>query len=380
MKIALGKLIAGVCLAAIGTTAHAAIPAVDLFPASDSATACYRIPALLTLHDGTMLAFAEARRTSCADFGYVQVVMRRSTDAGVTWSTQQVVASDGTLQAGNPVPVEDTSDPNHPNGRLFLFYNTGNASEASVRAGSGLREQWYTTSEDGGLTWDTPVNISAQTARLSASPYNNAADWRALAMGPGHGVQTTSGRIFVAGNHSVGAAKSDYTDYVAYAFYSDDHGQSFSIVPDIAYPGSNESSAAQLGDGRVMINSRDQTGVSKARVVAITSDVNGTVFGTPHIDTTLIDPVAEGSLLSATVNSQAYLFFLNLANASSRKTLTLRASTDNGTTWTKSLLITANAAGYSDIAVINASTIGILYEQSTIKFMKVPFATLLGTP
>ncbi|MFL9947214.1 sialidase family protein [Paraburkholderia agricolaris] len=380
MKISLSKLVASICLLAASTVSHAGIPAVSLYPASDASTACYRIPALLTLHDGTMLAFAEARITSCADFGNVKIMVRRSTDHGTTWSTQQVAASYGTLQADNAVPVEDTTDPNYPNGRIFLFYNTGNASEASVRAGNGLREQWYTTSEDGGVTWDAPVNITAQTAKLSAAPYNNPADWRTLAMGPGHGLQTSSGRIFIAGNHSAGAPQSNYTDYVAYAFYSDDHGQTFNIVPDIAYPGSNESTAAQLSDGRVMMNSRDQSGASKARVVSITSDVNGNVFGTPYIDKTLIDPVAEGSLLASTVNGQPYLFFSNLANTTTRADLTLRASSDNGQTWAKSLRITGLSAGYSDIAVIDANNIGILYEQSSIKFMKVPFSTLLGTP
>jgi sialidase-1 len=380
MKRSFGHLVADACLVAASSLCQAGIPAVSLFPASDANTACYRIPALLTLHDGSMLAFAEARISSCADFGNVQIVVRRSTDQGSTWSAQQVAASYGTLQADNAVPVEDTTDPAYPNGRVFLFYNTGNASEASVRAGNGLRQQWYTTSEDGGVTWDTPVNISAQTAKLSAAPYNNPADWRALAMGPGHGLQTSSGRLVVAGNHSTGAAQSNYTDYVAYAFYSDDHGKTFEIMPDIAYPGSNESSAAQLSDGRIMMNSRNQTGVSKARVVSVTSDVNGTVFGTPYIDTTLIDPVAEGSLLASQVNGLPYLFFSNLANTTTRADLTLRASSDDGKTWAKLLLITGNAAGYSDLAVINASTIGILYEQSSIKFMKVPFSTLLGTP
>jgi sialidase-1 len=383
MKRKFSTLLASACLAGAGVgyqVCQAGIPAVSLFPASDANTACYRIPALLTLHDGTMLAFAEARISSCAYFGNVQIVMRRSTDHGATWSTQQVAASYGTLQADNAVPVEDTTDPAHPNGRVFLFYNTGNASESAVRAGNGLREQWYTTSEDGGVTWDAPVNITTQTAKLSASPYNNPADWRALAMGPGHGLQTATGRIVVAGNHSTGPAQSGYTDYVAYAFYSDDHGATFNIMPDIEWPGSNESTAAQLSDGRIMMNSRDQTGVSKARIVSVTSDVNGTVFGTPKIDTTLIDPVAEGSLLNASVSSQSWLFFSNLANTSTRADLTLRASSDDGATWGKSLLITGNAAGYSDLAVIDASTIGILYEQSSIRFMKVPFSTLLGTP
>ena len=41
------------------------------------------------------------------------------------------------LQAGNPAPVADLTDPMYPQGRLFLFYNTGNNHENEVRKGNG---------------------------------------------------------------------------------------------------------------------------------------------------------------------------------------------------------------------------------------------------
>ena len=388
-----GVLAAALLLTCSLCARAAALPSVALFPASDANTACYRIPALLRLHDGTLLAFAEARRKSCSDFGFVEIVMRRSVDGGVSWSPQQVVASFGDLQAGNPVPVEDTSDPRHPRGRVFLFYNTGSASTADVRAGRGLREQWVRHSDDGGATWDQPVNITAQTARLSAPPYEHAEDWRALAMGPGHGLQTSSGRLFIAGNHSAGAPRADDTDYVAYAFYSDDHGETFHIVPDIAYPGSNESSAAQLGDGRIMMNSRDQTGWSRARIVSVTTEAEGNVFGVPYVDRALVDPVSQGSLLAAQLDGRAYLFFINPANPLLRIGLTLRASTDDGNTWPKALLLVPGGAGYSDIALLDRRHMGVLYEQGPwiraardvdgpfnrgpIRFMPVPLSPWL---
>ena len=185
--------------------AQAAISASTPFPAADASYGCYRIPAVVTLQNGTILAFAEGRPSGCADFGNIQVVMKKSLDGGSTWSALSVVASNGTLQAGNPVPVLDTLDPAHPGGRLFLFYNTGNASESTIRnGGAGIREQWVVTSTDGGATWSTPSNITAQTAKIGAAPYNNAAGWRTLAMGPGHGVQMRSGRIVVPGNFTAG--------------------------------------------------------------------------------------------------------------------------------------------------------------------------------
>ena len=46
----------------------------------------------------------------------------------------------------------------------------------------------------------------------------------------------------------------------------------------------------------------------------------------------------------------------------SRKNLTLRASTDDGKTWSKAKLIEPDHAGYSDIAVDSKGTIYVLYE------------------
>ncbi|MQR02144.1 sialidase family protein [Glaciimonas soli] len=358
-------------------TANAqAIPSLTLFPASDATYACYRIPAMVTLKDGTLLAFAEARKTSCSDYGDVDIVMRASKDHGVTWSAQSIVVNYGTMQADNAVPVVDLTDPNYPNGRLFLFYNTGNASETSVREGNGLREQWFQTSTDDGVTWSAATNITSQTAKMASAPYNNPNGWRALAMGPGHGLQTSSGRIFVAGNYSVGAPQSNYTDYSAYGFYSDDHGVSFTIANMVPpYPGTNESTAAELSDGRVMINSRDQTGVSKARIVFTSPD--GSAFGQGVVDPTLIDPVCEGSLLNIVWNGKPYLFFSNPASTTARQNLTMRASDDNGQTWKYSLKITGNASAYSDLSQIDANTMGILYEQSGIRFMAVPISRVV---
>lgn len=51
---------------------------------------CYRIPALVRLPNGTLLAFAEGRRFTCADHDWNDIVLKRSTDGGNTWSPLQV--------------------------------------------------------------------------------------------------------------------------------------------------------------------------------------------------------------------------------------------------------------------------------------------------
>ena len=89
----------------------------------------FRIPAIVKAPNGDLLAFCEGRLNGSSDFGNIKIVLKRSSDNGKTWSPMQIVASNDSLQAGNPAPVVDRTDPEFPKGRIFLFYNTGNASE-----------------------------------------------------------------------------------------------------------------------------------------------------------------------------------------------------------------------------------------------------------
>ncbi len=110
-----------------------------LFAAGDLGYACFRIPAIVQWEPGELYAFAEGRRENCADFGDVDILMRTSVDGGTTWSAPRVIVDNGELQAGNATPILDRMDPAYPEGRLFLFYNTGTASEYDTRMGLGHR-------------------------------------------------------------------------------------------------------------------------------------------------------------------------------------------------------------------------------------------------
>jgi sialidase-1 len=100
----------------------------------------FRIPAIIGLKNGVLLAFAEGRVNSAGDFGNIDIVMKQSSDKGKTWGSIQVVAENETLQAGNLAPVVDLDDPNFPEGRIFLFYNTGNRPESEVMRGNGYKQ------------------------------------------------------------------------------------------------------------------------------------------------------------------------------------------------------------------------------------------------
>ncbi|GHB67353.1 sialidase family protein [Persicitalea jodogahamensis] len=336
---------------------------------------CYRIPAIVKAPNGDLLAFAEARRNDCGDFGDVDLVLKISPDNGRTWGELQLVVDYGSNQAGNPAPVFDLTDPAFPNGRLFLFYNTGTASESDNRKGKAVREVWYRTSVDNGLSWSEAMNITSQTSRPNAPATNPAytfsEDWRSYANTPGHALQiqkgTYKGRVFVAANHSAGPAQDKFRDYRAHAFYSDDHGKTFKISPDVDYAGSNEATAAETSDGSLLLNCRNQSGDAKYRIQAFSRDA-GASWKEVKIMEQLPDPVCQGSLISyKPKRGKPVLLFSNLDSQDKRENLTIRQSTDDGQTWSAGKVVYSGPAAYSDLVVQKNGDIGVLYEKDGYK-------------
>ncbi|KAJ8134093.1 hypothetical protein OY671_012693, partial [Metschnikowia pulcherrima] len=100
------------CLAGLSAApALAAAPdplaKTTVFQAGDDGYKSFRIPASLATRKGTSLAFAEGRKGSTADSGDIDIVLKRSTDQGRTWSGIEIIADRGPDTIGNPCPVQD---------------------------------------------------------------------------------------------------------------------------------------------------------------------------------------------------------------------------------------------------------------------------------
>jgi sialidase-1 len=353
---------------------------VPVFISGEDGYKSFRIPAIVSLPNGTLVAFCEGRVNGAGDFGNNDIVMKRSTDKGTTWSKLQVVADLGDLQLCNPAPVLDMTDPQYPKGRLFIFYNTGNNNEGETLKGNGIKYCLYKTSADGGITWSEPVDITLQVHRPnkpSVDPkFNFPDDWRYYANTPGHAMQFQSGkykgRIFIAANHSAGDPQKAAGHYLAHGYYSDDHGKTFKLGNSLSLPGSNESMAVELSKNRLMMNSRNQRGDVRARIVSISSD-GGATWDTTYFDNKLIDPVCQGSILTiGKRGGKNILAFCNPADTRNRDNLTLRISFDEGKTWTKNIPVYNSqsehkqnfaCSAYSDIVNVSKNQIGILYEK-----------------
>lgn len=364
-------------------------PIVPVFTSGTEGHKSYRIPAIIKLPNGELLAFAEGRVNGASDFGDVNIVMKRSADQGKTWSMPQTIVDNEKLQAGNPAPVVDLLDSNYPNGRIFLFYNTGNNHEGEVRKGNGIREVWYITSTNNGINWSEPVNITLQVHKPKQTSFNPAyqfpEDWRHYANTPGHAIQMTqkpyAGRIFVAANHSEGLSAKPNEDYFAHGFFTDDHGKTFHLSRNVALPGSNESTAAELSGGKLLLNARNQKGDIKARIVAISKN-GGEKWDTIYFDNALPDPVCEGSILNiGRKKHKQILAFCNAADTKNRNNLVLRISFDEGKTWPLAFPVDKgpgnneqNFTAYSDIVKIDRKTIGVFYERDN--YSQIVFKTI----
>ena len=349
-----------------------------LFASGEHGYACFRIPALVALSPAHLIAFAEGRKDNCADFGDVDIVMRSSEDGGKTWSKAKVVADYGVLQAGNPTPIMDNLDPEYPQGRLFLFFNTGTASEQETRKGKGRRRAYYVTTVDQGKTWSEPVEFTQQVHfdRFSTHP---EVDARSLAFAPGHGIQldkgSAPGRLFIPANHSLGAPQPEFAEYRSYGMFSDDHGKSWTTTPDVDVPASNEAMAATIDGDSLLMVVRMQDSSYSNKLLVLSTDA-GQTWETNWIASDLTTPMCQSSMLSVTVPEYKGLYHLGPAATDSRSKLTLWHSADAGLSWNILQEIWPGSTAYSDLTYLESDQLGILYERNDYSEIVFEKATL----
>lgn len=340
----------------------------DLFVAGTEGYHTYRIPAVVTTQRGTVLAFCEGRKGSASDTGKIDLLLKRSSDAGKTWGPRQVIWTDGDNVCGNPAPVVDLVTGNI---WLLLTWNRGDDHESQIMAGTSkdTRRVYVTRSGDDGISWEPPREITASVKK---------AHWRWYATGPVNGIQTTRGprpgRLLVPANHSDHSDPSAHP-YRAHVIYSDDHGKTWKLG-GIEESMTNESTLAELSDGRLLHNMRSYHKKNR-RAIAFSEDA-GLSWSPLKWDAALIEPVCQASLLRFSwpgPNSKSVLLFSNPASVK-REKMTVRLSNDEGATWSESRCLHEGAAAYSCLTVLPDQQVACLYEAGTRSpYEKIVFAT-----
>lgn len=339
---------------AISLCLSAQTPKTVIFSKGENGFDTYRIPAVIQAKDGSLLAFAEARKHSMSDTGDIDLVLKRSTDGGKSWGEIITVWDDGANVCGNPSPVVDRKT-----GRIVLAATRNNGSDSEkdihARVSNDTRRVFMMFSDDNGQTWSRPEDITVQ-AKLP--------EWTWYATGPCHAIQLENGRIIVPCNHGVFRDGKPAGTH-SHVIYSDDCGQTWQMggCPGIG----NESTIAILGNGDLLLNMRgwriDRAAHGYARIGAVSHD-SGLSFEEHFFFSDLIEPSCNASMADYSPHGRhtGAILFSNPEHISKRVNMTVRISTDNGSTWKRIFTVTEGPAAYSDLCVMKNGDVGILYE------------------
>ncbi|MPY33046.1 laminin G [Streptomyces adustus] len=363
-----------VALLGLPGPAHARPAAADpefgqqvLFKASqDPGYACFRIPAIVTTTDGTLLAFAEGRVLNCGDAADIDIVLKRSTDGGRTWGPLQVVNEGGGDTHGNPAPIVDRET-----GRILLAetYNTGRTDSAGCAVPCD-RTPHLQYSDDDGLTWSAPRDLSSEIL---------PANWNSwYATGPVHGIQLTrgrhAGRLVLGVNTETWNGSRVTADHAALVV-SDDGGEhwrpgavdSWPVAEDGTFRQKpSELTLTELIDGAVLVSGREQDGTDLGHRTQAVSRDGGDSFTAPFHD---LPDLYAPQVQCSTLRLGLRLLLACPGDPDRRRGMMIRSSWDGGRTWDsldRGTTVTTDFSGYSDLTRVDRDTVGLLYEGGAV--------------
>lgn len=318
-----------------------------VFSGPDSISKFYRIPAIATLPDGTLVALADRRLESNLDLpAKIDVVCRRSTDGGQTWSDViDVAINDEGGGYGDPALGMDR------NGNLVAMFTHGNGLWQSVPGNHATI--WSSRSTDGGLTWSAPTNITA--GLFSQTPGEAPVTAISAFASSGHILTTRDGTMWF-----VLVARPDEKPggpLHAIVCRSTDNGLTWSAIPTPADTYADESKLVELPDGRLLMSIRNR--LQGYRKFTVSSD-RGLTWSKPVVSTTLPDPACNGEILA--LPDGTLIHSINNSHTK-REKITLFASDDLGASWTPFFEACPGGGAYSTLTLIDSDTLGIFTEE-----------------
>jgi sialidase-1 len=311
-----------------------------LFESGTEQTHTFRIPALITAPNGDLIACCDARRATRSDLRDsrdIDIVIKRSSDNGKSWSEIETICD-----FGEGRPASDAAFIlDKINGEIFCLYNYMDQDNAPKEF-----RFYVQSSKNSGKTWSKARDI---TEEISKPEWKM--DFKFITSG--RGIQLRGGVLL----HTLVNIKKGL-----HLFGSKDHGKSWQLI-DVPVKPANESKVVELVDGSWMINSR----VSRAedsRWIHLSKD-QGQSWSS-SADKNLIDPGCNASIIRYTSKKDGYaknrLLFCNPSSPNRRKNLAVRISYDEGKTWSKGKVIDPDPVAYSSLTICKDGSIGVLYE------------------
>lgn len=323
-----------------------------LFRPGDYGSANYRIPALITASDGSLVTLTDRRKNNDLDLPQdIDVVCRRSTDDGCTWSAPLCVAQGAGYGKGFGDAALVATD---AEGGLMTVFCGGTGLWASMP--SHPQSLYYALSHDNGVTWSEPVDFTSFIYGLECRDTVRK-QWYGGFCASGNGLSLPSGRLLfvftVRENQS-----NNLSDYV---IFTDDKGQTWQ-VSERAATQADEAKLVALSDGKLLMSIRCKGN----RRFNISSDGGVSWADTTSAWNDLMAPACNGDMIRyiAPENHHSKALLLqSLPLGTERSHVTVYASRDEGVSWPVSCCIVPYASAYSSLCVLPDGTIGLYVEE-----------------
>lgn len=376
------------------TTPSALVATTPVFTNGEHGVACYRIPAIVRMATGELLAVAEGRVVNCLDHGGpIRVVAKIGDPTGEHWSEVITIAKnvlpDGIEEvAQNPSPVVDLLDPEHP-GKIVVMFNKAEHGERAITERAGVRRFFVIESLDHGRTWVNERDITSEVHKPNlphytrvhedaAERYNHPEDWRACFTTVGHAIQLqggrdgslpTRGRLLFANYLTQGDAT--ILQGQAHLVYSDDHGKTWVNGDPSPVRGPNEMMSVERANGDVLVNFRNYstpeftTAEGRGQFTFVTREDGTYEVPTDHVTLTELPMPGfglQGAIHRVADTPDGPLLYSGADNRETRTGMTVWRSDDEGDSWQVLHKIDPGPSAYSDLVTLTDGRAGLLYE------------------
>ncbi len=349
---------------------------VEVFP-RQSGKNYYRIPTLIQLTNGDLLAFADKRIGGIGDVpkSPIETVYKKSTNNGKTWSKETRISPPSTstnLSYGDGAYCVDRKTGN------IICLVVGDQGFLHSTPNNPIRTRLI-IGRNNGSTWDDPIDITDKIYGANCKdPVRKT--WYGVFAASGNGVQLRNGRMLFVLN----VRESENPFIRNYVMYSDDGGDTWNVSKNApqSSSGGDEAKIVELNDGSLIMAIRPKD-IYQRRLAKSTD--NGETWGPAEHRKDLPSSASNGDIIyyTSTLNGFDKNRIITMFDSRPWKVgggsppgdPVLYWSYDEGKTWKGRQMYSGNA-GYSSLAILKDGSIGILAEiggswNGPIYFMRV---------